>query len=385
MLAKYRYPLAAIVLFLAERGLDVSGYTNLPLAVILWFMAGALAVIWIWSWLPEKPFRRKYMGPLILLVVSFVGVGTAVVWFSRLAEREKSQEVVQNLLFQKFALFWVEGEKHHYQIGVVTKFFNFDDKPYQINGIVLDLENWTFFPRGSYHLRSLTQLEDRAELVEDNYVKSGAEAYFKKLLPVKFDLTINGGDTPELVLRGRWSLRTKDHTVAVIPPLYSVHPRPLSTQEWDDLLKSQSQITFDDLYFKKVPERPPADMVDSSYLVFNADRSANIDNPYFAETLAARGPNGVIVFIRGKADVPTDRGWVMLGNTYSEAWADSRKLELYNSIHPPDEEGLPRAIGFFAGLENEMAGQLNRPLAAPTTRAADILEFSPDDKNSGSP
>jgi hypothetical protein len=47
-------------------------------------------------------------------------------------------------------------------------------------------------------------------------------------------------------------------------------------------------------------------------------------------------------------------------------------------LFPPGPDGLPRPFGFFAGIANEMAGPTGRNLSAPTTQAADILEFSWD-------
>lgn len=271
-------------------------------------------------------------------------------------------------------------DKDIYQLGAVTKFFNFDDKPYPINGIILDIENWTFFPRGSYHLRPPLPLqnEDHAELLEDSYIKAKSEAYFKKRLPIKFDMTISGGDTPELVLRGKWSLKIDNRNILMEAPFYTVYPKGISKNEWNDLQKSQSKINIEDLHYKEIPERPPADAPIINYLLYNRDRSADIENPYFAKTNPASGDNGVMIFIRGSAALPENKGWVLLGHTYHEVWSNPEKLALYNSLHPPDENGLPRAIGFFAGIE--MAGPVGRPLSAPVTRAADILEFNPPNK-----
>jgi hypothetical protein len=188
-------------------------------------------------------------------------------------------------------------------------------------------------------------------------------------------MTVLGGEMPDFVLRGSWEVLFGDEKLQMTPNRYGVMFTPVSQQEWDDLRKSQTTINVESLYYKPLPPEPPKDAPDSFYLLYSRDRSATIGDPYFARTPPVKGPNGVMIFVGGKGPPPLENNWAVLGRTYFEVWSDPNKLTLYNSLYPPDTAGLPRAFGFFAGAENIMAGPVSRALSAPTTRAADILDF----------
>lgn len=279
-----------------------------------------------------------------------------------------------NISFQKFALFWVMIDKDIYSFGILAKFFNSDAKAYLVNSMTFTGKNWALFPRGGYLIRRLSISVDKPEILEDNYMRPTSEAYFKKLLPIKIDMTISGGKTPEIVLRGDWVLSLDGIQLRVNPNLYSSYPDIISMQQWHDLLKPVSKLNIEDFHYINIPWKPLPNAPDICYLVYSPDRSATIDNPYFAQTPSVKGEKGIMLFIRGKGDPPLDN-WYLLGRTYHEVWTDSDKLSLYNSLFPPDENGLPRPFGFFAGAEREMSGPVSRDMSAPTTRAADIMEF----------
>ena len=152
------------------------------------------------------------MSPLIqmfagLLLAAVAACGTIYGGFLAKSgyDRHVASSVVPNISFQKIALFWVNVDEGIYQLGAVAKLFNSDSKSYSIKGLTFEGRNWTFFPRGSYHVRRLAENVDHAELMEDNYLKPNSEKYLKKLLPIKFDMTINGGEAPEFVVRGKWN------------------------------------------------------------------------------------------------------------------------------------------------------------------------------------
>ncbi len=282
-----------------------------------------------------------------------------------------------NISFQKLAVFWVETAKDTYQVSVVAKFFNAGSQAYIVNSLSFDGKKWSFFPRGSYHLRQLFQNAPQTQVIEDNYLKPATEAYFKMQMPIVFDMTINGGATPDFVLRGGWKLNLSGIQVAVdVPKLYSVYPKPISEVEWRKLGKAESQLKIEELDYVEFPPAPPAEAPMESRIIYNKNRGATFSNPYYAQTPAQRGEAGVMIFVRGKGAPPLQDGWETLGATYSEVWSDPHKLRIYNSICPPDADGNLRAFGFIAGAEAEMSGPMHRQLAAPTTRAADILDFA---------
>jgi hypothetical protein len=160
---------------------------------------GALFVMW--GLLPE---HEKYpLGPSFLFIICGAGLVGSIAWgIEAFGLTEKESKIS----FQKLALFWVERDKDSYQIGAVIKLFNVDANAYLVKGIVFDGDNWSLVSRGSYHLKKLWGFEDRIELLEDNYIKSGSEKLFPKLLPIRFELKVNAGDMPEFIMRGDWKV-----------------------------------------------------------------------------------------------------------------------------------------------------------------------------------
>ncbi len=75
-------------------GVQLSGYTNLPLAIALWTIAGILFLWWLWHSLPERPLQRKFMGPVILFGVCFVGMIVASVWYLLSVEQKSEVTLV---------------------------------------------------------------------------------------------------------------------------------------------------------------------------------------------------------------------------------------------------------------------------------------------------
>jgi hypothetical protein len=149
----------------------------------------------------------------------------------------------------------------------------------------------------------------------------------------------------------------------------------ITLDDWRKLLKKSSSINVDDLPYDAVPPLPPEQGATVQRLLYSNDRSAQIRNPYISRIGPIRGDNGAMAFIGYRGELAIPDGWVVLGKTYYEVWTDPQKLTLYNSLVPPDANGLPQAFGFFAGVEDEMAGPVGRPLMAPTTRDADIIDF----------
>lgn len=92
MVAKHKALIFAVISVLFWGGLEVSGYTNLPLAIGLWAIAGGLFLWWLWHYLPENPFQRKFMGPLILIGVGVVCIAGGGVWYLTTADRRASND-----------------------------------------------------------------------------------------------------------------------------------------------------------------------------------------------------------------------------------------------------------------------------------------------------
>jgi hypothetical protein len=211
---------------------------------------GAIVGAWVFIGLP---FQLKWLDGRQEKIKALEAAATPA------EEGSPSSESIQpNISFQKFALFWVKlvPSQYDYQLGVVTKLFNLDSKPYLINGIVFNRGAWQFVPRSSFHLRTYTEYPDHAEIIEDNYIKAGNEGYFKKLLPLTLGMDLQG-PAPEAIIIAQWGLVFGKNIIRVNPELYSVYETPISPDEWDDLLKPKSQINIDNLHYKKLPARLP--------------------------------------------------------------------------------------------------------------------------------
>ncbi len=86
MVATHKALILTAIFFLFSVALEVSGYTNLPLAIALWGVAAVCLFWWLWRFLPENPFQRKFMGPLALFLVGVLCVAGAGVWYFITAE-----------------------------------------------------------------------------------------------------------------------------------------------------------------------------------------------------------------------------------------------------------------------------------------------------------
>lgn len=87
MATKHNPLLLSVIFLLVGWGLEVSGIANLPLAIALWIIAGVFFLWWLWHFLPEKPFQRKFMGPLVLIGFGVLCIIAGGVWYFNVAAR----------------------------------------------------------------------------------------------------------------------------------------------------------------------------------------------------------------------------------------------------------------------------------------------------------
>ena len=158
-------------------------------------------------------------------------------------------------MITKFAVFWVETDNNTYQLGIVAKLFNLDEKPQTIKSMTFERSAWRFAGDGSYHIRNYDEGYDQPELIVDGEIGAGAVGYLKKRLPIVVSATMVGGEMPDFAQIGRWYLtyrnRGGDEMVVVSPPVYSVYPTAISESEWDDLLKPKSKIEMNNLRYDR--------------------------------------------------------------------------------------------------------------------------------------
>ena len=315
----------------------------------------ATVTLLLWPSLHRR-FRMTPAGTLIL--VCAVGLGIGIVWqLSGWGFSEQKLARAPNISFQRYALFWVEIDPDVYQLEAVIKLFNADNSAYLIDNVSFDNISFAYFQRGSMTWqRGFIQAGKAARVASDSYIEPGRPGYYRVEIPIKLYAHLIGGDLPAVYTFGNWNLQIGGQTVALAPRQTSTYRKSLSQSEWDDIQKSTSEIDVDALDYEKMPA-PMGTGLDKNYLVFNPDRTAKIDDIWFAQTPSQKGDAGVMTFIRGKGEPPLDGGWIVLGHTYHEVWSDPKKLALYNSLYPPSADGKPKPFGVFAGQEAEMIGQ----------------------------
>lgn len=220
-----------------------------------WTAAGLslIAIAWLTHEIPLS--FGKIIATGVVGAAITIGLVIGLDWIDG---RNKASEIVKtntqtpNISFQKFALFWVETEKNVYYLGVVAKLFNLDPKPHLINGITLDKTYWNLIPRGGYLIQRYVQFQDHVEIIEDNYIKAGDVGYYKKLLPIRIEMIVEGGEAPDFMLLSRWNFVFENKTIPIMPELYAPYETFISEPEWEDLLKPKSKIDINNLHFKKL-------------------------------------------------------------------------------------------------------------------------------------
>ena len=87
------------------------------------------------------------MWPLALMLIGAVTYSGGAIWYY-ISHSSVEQPAVPNISFQKFALVWVQTDKEVYELGVVAKLFDADNKSYLLNGLTFDTAGWKLVPRG---------------------------------------------------------------------------------------------------------------------------------------------------------------------------------------------------------------------------------------------
>jgi hypothetical protein len=177
---------------------------------------------------------------------------------------------------------------------------------------------------------------------------------------------------PEIIFWGEWEINIENQLIKLASNFYGNCDKTISIEIWENLLKITPDSNLDDISLKN----PPAvtDSIDKYYnfMLFNRDRSAKINFYGFSKTNAVRNDNGVLVFLRGPSKPSLNGGWMILGQSYPEVWANPKSLSTYISVYTPDENGNPRPFGAFMGCFEEMGVTGS----VPTTKGGDVLRFN---------
>ena len=304
-------------------------------------------------------------GSRFLMLLIAAGIAGIITVFCGVAlkpayDQWQASIKLPNVSFQKLATFFIKKSETIYTIGIVAKLFNLDDKPYLINGIGVSYDPesvLSFVPRGGYLIQRILITQSSERVIEDNYLKPFSEGYYKIVLPINFTMKVMGGSAPELIFFGKWSIIVRDKNIEITPEMYASYTQFVTESDWNNLLRSNSSIDVTNLPYKKIPLGPIKPGMASNYLLYSEDKSLQFSAFGWDTTQYVTSDKGVMVFIRGVGVPEIPYGWAVLGRTYSEVWRDPAKLQIYNSIYPPDASGRPKPFGVFAGADSEMIGQ----------------------------
>jgi hypothetical protein len=266
-----------------------------------------------------------------------------------------TEKAPANISLQSVTSFHVKVSEGVYRVGVILKLFNMSERPYLLSSIrygVAEVRG-----RGpSFHYKQQPIGRDPATVpIQNNYLKGGAEGEFKLLLP----LTLFSDDMqppgPLVVFSGPWTFYASGKEVSATPQFIGTYEGILSKTEWDRLGTGITAVNLASVDYRPPPT--PSSHPPRFLLLFNPDRSAQIDSLGIEHTQIVTAEPGAMTFVITRSPLPAGTGWQVLGSTYAEVWDDPQKRALYNSIYPPAPDGEPRPFGVFAGAEDQMFGK----------------------------
>ncbi len=278
-----------------------------------------------------------------------------------------------DLSLNSIRIYLIEVAKNMYQVGVVCEIANLDQSAHLVKDINFNGDAYDIAPRAPFHFRKALLQEDiiKGQIIGDNFLAPNKNKFFKVMLPLKIEMVIDYQPPPEIIFWGGWDIRIENQLISLLSNFYGNYDKTITIKTWENVLKSVSDINLEEISLKITPN--VCEFIDKYYnfMLFNPDRTAKIDVYGFDKTIAARSDNGVLVFLRGPCEPPLTGGWIILGRSYPEVWANPKRLAIYTSVYPPGKDGNLKAFGVFAGCSEEMgvAG------SAPTTRGGDILRF----------
>lgn len=292
----------------------------------------------------DLPFWAK--GLLGVLLVCAAGVA---VWAGPLLLKSAWEDFNRpppQITFRKVAFFWIKVDHEIYQLGAVIRLQNVGDAAYLVNGIGLDATSPRFGGRGSAYLRQIWVTDNKAELLDDNFLKPAHEATFKFLLPIKLEATVLGAPL-SIDFVGQWAILLQKGSLSTKPEFSGTFERIISQADWQRIGRAGSEIDVDAVHFVRTPaELPPNQPIHDTFL-FNTDRSARFEANGYSRTQHVAGPTGVITLVRGPGSPPLAGGWQVWGHSYEELWSDPARRAAYDALVPPQPNGEPTQFAHF--------------------------------------
>jgi hypothetical protein len=157
------------------------------------------------------PAQRLEIVAILFLVIIEILVPTYLV--------VKKVLWVPDISFQKFSLFWIRSADDYdkYQLGIVAKLFNEEGESYRIKNLDFAGNKVTWIPRGGYTIQRYAVFPSTLEIIIDDEIKANDIKYVSLLLPIFFNMKIDGGSTMDVEMAGKWKLHLDKYTINVEP------------------------------------------------------------------------------------------------------------------------------------------------------------------------
>jgi hypothetical protein len=199
----------------------------------------------VWAVFPME--TRHAIGPALIIIAGIAFITAGISWYVDTAEDYEGRP---NILFQKYALVWVNTEKTTYQLAIIARLFNQDNKSYLIKSLAINDAAGQWIPRGGYYIQRFAVFPEHLDVVVNDDFAANSVKYVAHLLPIIFEMTIEGGDTMDIKLTGDWTLFLDKKALQLKPQFFTTYGPAISPGEWRDLLKPQSQIDIENLDYK---------------------------------------------------------------------------------------------------------------------------------------
>ncbi|NOY51271.1 MAG: hypothetical protein GXO88_12020 [Chlorobi bacterium] len=267
-------------------------------------------------------------------------------------------------------VFSVNVDSNMYQIGVILELTNFTKKPLDITSVNYVGNKIELISRGSYIIPQrnggfvpmlfLSKKVGR-ELVGETPMLPNETRTFKFLLPIKQDIIVKHGPLFEIIFWGDWEVvDSKNQKWNISPKAIGNSREIIEKKNWKNMPEPTIEL-------KKNPNVKFYSNETENYILFNRDRTAQINLYGYCKTNYQRSESGTLVVIRGPKNPLLPDNWIILATNYKQLWKDPEKLSLYNSVYP-QENNQPRPFAKFAGVLLGAA-----PEGSTTTRCADKL------------
>lgn len=248
--------------------------------------------------------------------------------------------------------FFVDQGQQIYQVGVSLKLFNRNSATHLVTGVLLDPIHFAF-DGGAFHPTSVLVSGVSADNRDDQGFAPNTWQNLKMLLPIKIGMR-GVVDLPALVFSSPITIRlagSHESNVHVVPARYGVYRRVLSASEWLRMPLSGPGMLMDGIEYKRTPVSLNFSGPLRNLILFNVDRTAEIDAYGFTRTNYVRNERGTLVMLKGHGLPTLESGWELLANGYQELFADPRSMEKYEAVYPRNASGELLALdaGFAAG------------------------------------